>query len=125
MRTARLADAEAAMVQTSQLTLEFMEGRRSHSSRPSNSILFQRNLLCARVTFRPRTALMRFIRRSSAADFTGDLQQLAGIRDHRWTEHLTHICEESMRDHVNLLQAAVDFMPDAFVFVPLTLFPTC
>jgi Protein of unknown function (DUF3667) len=106
-----------------QLTLEFIEGRRNSFLPPVKLYFVFSVIFFALVSLaRPRTALTRFIhakhQRQLSADICGNWHVFG---DHAWTQHLTHICEESVRDHgVNLLQAAVDTMPDAmFVFVPL------
>jgi len=109
-----------------QLTLEFIEGRRVSFLPPVKLYFVFSVTFFALVSLsRPRTALMRFIHTSHQRQISPEsCSNWHVFGDHRWTEHLTHICEESVRDHgVNLLQAAVDTMPDAmFVFVPLIAF---
>jgi hypothetical protein len=109
-----------------QLTLEFIGGRCA-SFLPPVRLYF----VCSVIFFtlfslsRPRTALMRFIHAKHRPQLSpASCSNWHVFGDHAWTRHLTHICEESVRDHgVNLLHAAVDTIPDAmFVFVPLIAF---
>jgi hypothetical protein len=106
-----------------QLTLEFIEGRRVSFLPPVRLYLVFSFVFFTLVSLsRPRTALMRFIHAKHQRQLSpASCSNWHWFGDHRWTEHLTHICEESIRDHgVNWLHAAIDTMPDAmFVFVPL------
>jgi hypothetical protein len=106
-----------------QLTLEFLEGRRNSFLAPVKLYFVFSVIFFALVSLsRPRTALTRFIHATHQRQLSPEIcSNWHVFGDHAWTQHLTHICEESVRDHgVNLLQAAVDTMPDAmFVFVPL------
>jgi len=106
-----------------QLTLEFMEGRRASFLPPVKLYFVFSVIFFALVSLsNPRTALMQFIHAKHQRQLSPEsCNQWHIFGDHAWTVRLTHICEESVRDHgVNLLHAAVDTMPDAmFVFVPL------
>jgi hypothetical protein len=106
-----------------QLTLEYLEGRRVSFLPPVKLYFVFSVIFFALVSLsRPRTALMQFIHAKHQRQLS--LESCSNwhfFENRAWKAHLTHICEESVRDHgVNLLQAAVDTMPDAmFVFVPL------
>jgi hypothetical protein len=106
-----------------QLTLEYIEGRRVSFLPPVKLYFVFSVTFFALVSLsRPRTALMQFIHAKHQRQLSPEsCSNWHFLGDHAWTVHLTHICEESVRDHgVSLLQAAVDTMPDAmFVFVPL------
>jgi hypothetical protein len=106
-----------------QLTLEYMEGRRVSFLPPVKLYFVFSVIFFALVSLsRPRTALMQFIHAKHQRQLSPEsCNNWHFFGEHAWTAHLTHICEESVRDHgVNLLQAAVDTMPDAmFIFVPL------
>jgi len=106
-----------------QLTLEFMEGRRVSFLPPIKLYFVFSVMFFALVSlWSPRTALMQFVHAKHQRQLSPEsCNKWQFFGDHAWTVRLTHICEESVRDHgVNLLQAAVDTMPDAmFVFVPL------
>jgi Protein of unknown function (DUF3667) len=106
-----------------QLTLEFIQGRRVSFLPPVKLYFAFSVIFFALVSLsHPRTALMQFIHAKHQRQLSLEsCNKWHVFGDHAWTEHLTRICEESIRDHgVNLLQAAVDTMPDAmFVFVPL------
>jgi hypothetical protein len=110
-------------LQPGQLTREFMEGRRVSFLPPVRLYLVFSVIFFTLVSLsRPRTALMRFIHAKHQRQLSpASCNKWLFFGDHAWTEHVTQICEESVRDHgVNLLHAAVDTMPDAmFVFVPL------
>ena len=106
-----------------QLTLEYIEGRRVSFLPPVRLYFVFSVIFFALVSLsRPRTALMQFIHAKHQRQLSPEsCNNWHFFGEHAWTVHLTHICEESVRDHgVNLLQAAVDTMPDAmFIFVPL------
>jgi hypothetical protein len=106
-----------------QLTIEFLEGRRASFLPPVKLYFVFSVIFFALVSLSsPRTALIQFIHAKHQRQLSPEsCNKWHFFGDHAWTVRLTHICEDSIRDHgVNLLRAAVDTMPDAmFVFVPL------